>query len=197
MRNVSGQATLRQTTMTKPYLTFLTNLILATIGLALAYLTSWMIFIPILFGLGVPLVNIEKPLKQKLGRTLVIVIVSIAIFISTILAAIGFSFDKYLFPGLLAGSAGVAILGINGLLVETINFNLKSIALTFFLSGLSLPIWILLTENVFPKFFSNIEIVRQFGVMLFWMTLTTIGICFSIKRRLDNRQSSTAITIEH
>lgn len=171
-------------TLSKPYLTFLTNLSLATIGLILAYMTDWMILIPVLFGLGVPLVNIDKPFKQKLQLSLVVVVVSIVIFITTIWAAISFDLDKYIFPGLLVGLAGVAILGINGLLIETISFNLKAISLTFFLSGLSLPIWVLLTENIFPMTFTNVEMVRQYGVMLFWMTLTTIGICYSIKNEL-------------
>jgi ethanolamine transporter EutH len=143
-----------------------------------------MILIPMLFGLGVPLVNIDRPLKQKLQLTLVVVLVSIVIFIATVLAVISFDFGKYLFPGLLVGLAGVVILGINGLLIETISFNLKTISLTFLLSGLTLPIWVLLTENVFPKTFTNVEMVRQYGVMLFWMTMTTIGICYSIKKDL-------------
>ena len=82
-----------------------------------------MIIIPILFGLGIPLVNIDKPLKQKIALTIVIVFVSSVIFIATVLAAISFDFDKYIFPGLLVGLAGIAILGINGLLIESIKLN--------------------------------------------------------------------------
>ncbi len=179
----------RQTRMTiaKPYLTLITNLTLATIGSTIAYLTNWMIIIPLVFGLGIPIVNIDKPLRQKIGLTLVITLVSVVIFVATILAAISFDFDKYIFPGLLVGLAGVGILGINGLLIENIKLNFKTITLTFLLSGLSLPFWILLTEKLLPKTFTNIEIVRQFGVMLFWMTMTTIGISSSIinERKTD------------
>lgn len=171
-------------TIAKPYLTFLTNLILATIGLTIADFTNWMILIPILFGIGVPLVNINRPLKQKLGLTLVIILTSTAILFVSILTVISFDFDKYIFPGIVVGIAGVLILGINGLLIKTIKLNFKTITLTFLLSGLSLPIWVLFTENIFPKTFSEIEIVRQDGVMLFWMTMTTIGICLSIKKEL-------------
>jgi hypothetical protein len=145
-----------------------------------------MIIIPVLFGLGIPLVNIDKPTKQKIGLTIVTVLVSTVIFIATILAAISFDFDKYIFPGLLVGLAGVGILGINGLLIETIKLNFKTITMTFLLSGLSLPIWIIFTENIFPNTITNIELARQFGVMLFWMTLTTIGICLSIKAETKN-----------
>jgi hypothetical protein len=175
--------------ISKPYLTLLTNLTLATIGSTIAFLTNWMILIPIIFGLGTPLVNIDKPLKQKLSLTLVTVIVSTAIFISTILAAISFDLDKYVFPGLLVGLAGVGIIGINGLLIETVKLNFKTITMTFLLSGLSLPFWILLTENLLPKTFTNIEIIRQFGVMMFWMTMTTIGISLSIsdEQKPDNK----------
>lgn len=140
-----------------------------------------MIIIPILFGIGIPLVNLEKPLKQKVVLIAVTIIISTVIFVATVLAAISFDFDKYIFPGMLVGLAGIAILGINGLLIENIKLNLKTITLTFLLSGLSLPIWILMTENVLPYSIKKMELVRQFGVMIFWMTLTTIGICMSIR----------------
>jgi hypothetical protein len=173
-------------TISRPYLTLLTSLIFATLGLVVAYLTGMMIIVPVLFGLGFPLVNIDKPMKQKIGLTLVIMIISVSVFIGTILAAIGLNFDKYIFPGLLVGLSGTAILGINGLLAETIKLNTKTILATFVLSGISLPVWIILTENVFPKSVTNIELVRQYGVMLFWMTLTTIGICLAIETE-DNK----------
>jgi hypothetical protein len=176
-------------TISKPYLTLLTSLTLATVGSTIAYLTNLMIIIPVLFGLGIPLVNIDKPLKQKIGLTIATVFVSTVIFIATVLAAISFDFDKYIFPGLLVGLAGIAILGINGLLIETIKLNFKTVSLTFLLSAVSLPVWIILTEHIFPKTITNIELVRQFGVMLFWMTLTTIGICLSIKTVPKNERN--------
>ena len=172
-------------TISKPYLTLLTSLTLATFGLIVAYMTGVMIIGPLLFALGIPLVNIDKPLKQKIGLTLVIMIVSVSVFIGTILAAIGFDFDKYIFPGLLVGLAGVAILGINGLIIDTIQLNLKTILLTFLLSGFSLPLWIFLTENIFSKTLTNADLIRQFGVMMFWMALTTIGICSAIKPKTE------------
>lgn len=172
-------------TISKPYLTLLTSLTLAFFGLIIAYLTDMMIIVPVLFGLGIPLVNIDKPLKQKIGLTLVTMIVSVAVFIGTVFAALGLDFDKYIFPGLLVGLAGVAILAINGLIIDTIKLNFKTILLTFLLSGISLPIWIVLTENVFPKTITNIDLIRQHGVMMFWMTLTTIAICSAIKPKTE------------
>jgi hypothetical protein len=168
-------------TISKPYLTLLTSVTLAVIGSIVAYFTDWMIIIPFVFGLGIPLVNIDRPFKQKIGLTLVILIASVTVFIGTVSAAIGFDFDKYIFPGLLVGIAGVAILAINGLIIDTIKLNFKTILLTFLLSGISLPVWIVLTENVFPKTITNLDFIRQYGVMMFWMTLTTIGICSAIK----------------
>ena len=164
-------------------MTLIVSLTLATLGSTIAYLTNLIIIIPLVFGLGIPWVNIDKPLRQKIGLTLVITFVSFIVFILTVITAISFNFDKYVFPGLLVGIAGILILGINGLLIETIKLNLNTIALTFVLSGLSLPIWIILTENVLPTTMMKIELVRQFGVMLFWMTMTTVGICFAIKRK--------------
>ncbi|MEO6844894.1 MAG: hypothetical protein ABI184_06955 [Ginsengibacter sp.] len=170
-------------TISKPYLTFIANLTLAIIGSIAAYLTDVMILLPIVFALGAPLINIDKQLKEKAGLTFVIIIASLAIFIATIIAVIGLDFGKYIFPGISVGVAGVLFLGINALLIDSIKFSLKTAILTFLLSGLSLPIWIILTENILPTKMANAELIRQSGVMLFWMTMTTIGICISIKNK--------------
>ena len=71
--------------ISKQYQTLLTSLTLATFGLTVAYMTGVMIIAPLLFALGIPLVNIKKPLKQKIGLTLVIIIVSVSVFIGTML----------------------------------------------------------------------------------------------------------------
>ena len=162
------------------------------LGTTLAHLTDWWIVIPFLFGLGTPLINLEQPLKQKLGLIFVIVIISTAIFIGTILAAISFDLDKYIFPGLIVGIAGVVLLVINGLLIESIELKPKTILVTFLLSGISLPIWILLTENILPKTLTNIDIVRQYGVMIFWMVMTTIGISTGIKTKKPTTNNTYA-----
>jgi len=165
----------------KRYLTFFTNLALATLSIILVYYTNLIILIPILFGLGVPLINIDKPIKQKIIFTLIIIIFSIVIFIFTIWAAISFHLDKYIFPGLLVGVSGIGILSINGYFIKAIKLNFKSITITFILSGLSLTLWELLFENLLPNSFVNLDIFRNYGVMLLWMVMTTIGICMSIK----------------
>jgi hypothetical protein len=169
-------------TLTKPYLTLITNFALAVTGAILAYLTDWIILIPILFGFGIPLVNLNKPLLQKAGLTLAIVIISVVIFVGTIIAALSLDFDEYVFPGVLVGTAGVLILGINRALIETVTMNTRTVVLTFLLSGTSLPLWTVLTENILPSL-AAIDIIRQFGVMVFWMTLTTIGIITGIKEK--------------
>ena len=170
-------------TISKPHLTLVTNLALATVGSTIAYLTNWIIIIPILFGLGIPLVNIDKPLKYKAGLTLVIVIASLAVFVIAIMTAVSFNFDKYIFPGLVVGISGVLLLGINGFLIESVKVNTKTVLVTFLLSGLSLPTWIILTESILPTTIRDNDVVRQFGVMLFWMTLTTIGITIGIENK--------------
>ncbi|MBK8444405.1 MAG: hypothetical protein IPL35_13760 [Sphingobacteriales bacterium] len=91
-----------------------------------------------------------------------------------------FSFGKFISLALFAGLAGAGFWGINGLLIESARLNIKTITIVFLLSGLSLPIWIILTENIFSKTFTNVELVKQSGAMLFWMALTTIGMCLSI-----------------
>jgi hypothetical protein len=46
---------------------------------------------------------------------------------------------------------------------------------------------ILLPKDFVQAAPENIEIVRQLGIILFWMTLTTIGVCLSIKpERITN-----------
>lgn len=167
--------------LSKSKLTVLTNLTLAIIGLLIAHLTNLIILVPVLFALGTPLINLDIALKQKIALTSVIILVTLIIFIITIWAAVSFNVDKYLLPGLLVGIAGVLTLGINGLLIETIRINAKTLGITFLLSGLSLPIWIFLTENVLPKVVSDINVLRQNGAMMFWMMLTTIGIGAAIK----------------
>ena len=168
--------------LSKSYLTILTNLILSVTSAIIAYLTNWMWIIPILFGLGIPLVNIDKPLKQKFGLILVIVIASVGVFFTSILTVISVDFDKFIFPGIVVGIAGLLILGINGLLIESIKMNLQTIGWTFVLAGLSLPCWILLIENEWSSFSSHSDFLRQFGAMIFWMLMTTIGISIGIKR---------------
>jgi hypothetical protein len=167
----------------KPFLSILTNVTLAFLGSVISYFTDWLMFIPILFGLGIPLVNIDKPIKQKIVRTLIIILASVAIFVAAVLTIIGFEFDKYIFPGLVVGIAGVLMLGINSLLIDSIKLNFKTAGATFLLSGLSVPIWTLFTEHILPSTLHPSELIQQFGVMVLWMTLTTIGISIGIKNR--------------
>jgi len=172
--------------ISKSFLTILTNFVLAIFGSILAFQTDFLLFVPILFAIGIPLINLKKPIKKKIGMTLIIILVSILIFFLSILIAISFDFDKYIFPSLIYGVAGILVLGINGLLIKSINLNLKIITLTFLLSSISLPIWILGTENVSIVNLKSIAFIREFGVMILWMTLTTIGIVCGIEKPVAN-----------
>lgn len=167
--------------ISKPYLTLLTNLALAIAASIIASLTDLWIYIPLIFGFGVPLVNIEKPFMQKLGLTLLIVFFSVVIFYMAIITVLSLHFNRYILLGIISGLAGIALLGLNGYIIKTIKLNYKTILLTFLLSGVSWPIWIILSEKIIPNTILNIEFLRRFGVMLFWMTLTTIGLCLSIE----------------
>ena len=163
--------------------TILVNIMLASIGVLVSFWTGLIFFVPILFGLGLPLVNIVGPLKKKVGLTFVIVLTSTAIFLITALTVIHFEFDKYFFPGLLSGLAGVLILAINGLLIENVKLNAGTLLSTFILAGLSLPVWIFLSEYIFTDKTNNTEPIRQFGLFLLWMVLTTFGISFSVDKK--------------
>ncbi|MBK7969411.1 MAG: hypothetical protein IPK08_10980 [Bacteroidetes bacterium] len=121
--------------------------------------------------------------------TFVIVLTTTAIFLMTVLTAISFDFDKYIFPGLLSGFAGALILGINGLLIDNVKLNPKTLLSTFIIAGLSLPVWIFLTEQIFPDSIVKLELVRQFGMFHFWMVLMTLGFSFSIDEKPTGNNS--------
>ena len=172
--------------ISKSYLTILTNFILAISGSFLAFQTDFLLFIPMIFAIGIPIINLEKPIEQKIGKTLVIILLSILIFFLSIIIAISFESDKYIFPSLIYGLAGIMIIGINGLLIKSINLNLKTILLTFLFSSISFPIWMLGIENISFVNLKSIPFIREFGVMILWMTLTTIGIVCGIKKPVAN-----------
>ncbi|MBK8416452.1 MAG: hypothetical protein IPN13_12235 [Bacteroidetes bacterium] len=176
-------------TISKKKLTILVNLILATVSILISFWTGLLFFVPLLFALGLPLVNIDGPLKKKVGLTFVIVLTTTAIFLMTVLTAISFDFDKYIFPGLLSGFAGALILGINGLLIDNVKLNPKTLLSTFIIAGLSLPVWIFLTEQIFPDSIVKLELVRQFGMFHFWMVLMTLGFSFSIDEKPTGNNS--------
>ncbi len=115
-----------------------------------------------------------------MGLTLVIVIFLVTIFYAFVIAAISFKFDKLFFPIFIAGIAGILTLGVKGVLIDSIEMNYKTIGCTFLLSGISLPIWIILTENGLPMP-QDSALIPQFGIMIFWMAMTTIGISSGIK----------------
>lgn len=176
--------------LSKPYLTVLVNAALAFFASIIAYFTDWLILVPVLFAVGIPLVNLDMPLKQKIGRTLVIVVVSVLIFMAAVLVTLNIDFEKYILHGLVVGVAGVLILLVNGRIIDSVKINIKTFLLTFLLSGISIPLWII-TERLLPKTIANIEIIPEFGNMMFWMTFTTIGIASGITAQTKTVSAAT------
>jgi hypothetical protein len=166
--------------ITKPHLTVVTNLSLAIVGVILGYLFNNMIIVPILFTLGIPLVNMDRPLKQKMGFTLVIIAGSLLIFLLAIIAIFRFSFDKYIFPGMFVATAALLLLLLNGLFIRSLHVNRRSLVLTFLFAGISFPIWTALNDNVFPSALADNDLFYQVGGMLLWMLFTTVGISTGI-----------------
>lgn len=167
-------------TTPKRYLTIVVNVALAFIASIIAYFTDWLILIPILFALGIPLINIDKPLKQKAGLMLLVVLISVLVFVLAVLLSLNIDYHNYVLQGLVVGIAGLLILLANGFLIQSVKITTKTMALTFLLAGSSFPLWIL-AESILPKTIANIAIIPEFGNMMFWMTLTTIGIASGIE----------------
>lgn len=161
-------------------LSLITTISLAIIGSLVANLIDEVSIVPILFALGIPLINVQGSFLKKVGLTVLVSIASSAILLLAVLTLLSVNVDKYLFPGLVVGLAGIAFLAINSLLIKSLQPNLKSYLLTFVLSGISVPLWVFLTDNVFPKSMIDIAIFRESGAMIFWMLLTTIGTCSAI-----------------
>lgn len=161
-------------------LSLITTISLAIIGSLVANYIDEVSIVPVLFALGIPLINIQESLPKKIALTLLVSIASSAILLLAVITLLSVSVDKYAFPGLVVGLAGIAFLAVNSLLIKSIKPNLKSYLLTFVLSGISIPLWVFLTDNVFPKSLMDIAIIRESGAMIFWMLLTTIGTCSAI-----------------
>lgn len=180
--------------MDKPSLTVITNLALAIAGVAIGYVVDNMIVVPILFTIGIPLVNLDKHLKQKIGYTLLIIAGSLLIFLVAIIAIFRFSFDKYIFPGLLVATAGLLLLLLNGLFIKSLHINRRSMLFTFLLAGISFPIWTALNDNVFPQALADNDFFYQVGGMLLWMLLTTVGISTGIDHTNKHRSKAVSET---
>lgn len=170
-------------TVSRKYITLLTTLVFIALGIIIAYLTDWWLFVPVLFALGIPITNIQGNVKQKIAQIFVICIVSVALFFGATLAMLTPGMDLYLFPGFISGIAGVGFLGINGLLIEMIKLDYRSITLTFLLSACSFPLWVFMTGHFLPDGLTDDPDIKFAGAVILWMITTTIGISTGIKNK--------------
>jgi hypothetical protein len=161
-------------------LSLITTISLAIVGSLIANYIDEVSIVPVLFALGIPLINIQTTLPKKIALTALVSIASSLILLLAVLTLLSFNFDKYLFPGLVVGLAGVAFLAVNSALIRSLRPDWKSYVLTFILSGISIPLWVYLSDNVFPQSLIDIAIFRESGAMILWMLLTTIGTCSAI-----------------
>ena len=169
-------------TNSRSFQTIFFGLALTAIGSLIAFWTGWMIIIPVFFSLSFPIVNIEKPFRQKFTRTLIIAASLTAILIATGLLFVGISLDKYIFPGILFGIASVLILIINNLLIEATKLDIKAVLITFILSGLSLPTFIFFGGRIFGDSLSDID-TRLYGIINFCLAITTITVSFGLRKK--------------
>lgn len=160
-------------------LTILISLTCIILGLVISYFTDWYFVIPILFGLGIPSINMQGTLKQKMGKLFVILIVTTSLFIGSFMAMLGSFINMYWYTGLVLGIAGLTFFGINALLIENITFNYKSAIITTVLSGITIPLWIFLTTKILTVDSQT----KLLGAMTLWMIAVTLGISTGIKNK--------------
>jgi len=166
----------------KRYLTILVNTGFTLLGGTVAYLTDWFFVMPLLFGLGIPLVNAQGTLKQKIGKTFVIEIVSIALFYGSLMSVLGAFINIYLYMGLVASTSGLVFFGIHALLIESVKFNVKSALTTAFLTAISFIVWASIIDKINLGCEAHEIFIRQFGPMMLWTVAVTIGITTGIEK---------------
>jgi hypothetical protein len=163
----------------RPYYTLIITILLAITGTLLAFFTDWMIAIPLFFGLGIPLLHLHKPLSKKIILTILIMAGNVLIFLFIVLLILNIPYESQLLQALVVGVAGAAILLLNGWLIKSIKIDVKTLIITFSLAALSLPVGIWITETFLNDSTSMMaEFLGQYGIMILWMTLTTMGIVF-------------------
>ncbi len=168
--------------------TLIVTPLLALLGAFIAYLTDWMIVIPLLFGLGIPMINSRKPLGGKIRTTILILLGTTAIFTGAVILMLNIEYTRIILQATVVGAAGCLVLVLNGLLIKSIQLNFWSIGLTFLLAALSLPTGMWVTANL-PATGGSIlaNFIGQYGIMILWMFLTTAGIVYAMK---GNKQTS-------
>lgn len=174
-------------TISKPYLTLLASLTFILIGVVINYITDSLFFIPMLFGLGIPLVNVDKPIKKKIVSVILISLLTTLIFSAFIWTSLNLFQEIETFHTILPGLAGIIVLVVNRLFIATIRLNSKTLITTFLLSWISIVIWKLFINSVSPIEFSIDSIAYSImGALIFWTIFTTIGICSAIQSKAIN-----------
>jgi hypothetical protein len=159
------------------YSTFFLTMLLALAGSVISYATDWIVAIPMFFGLGIPLLNIEKPLLRKVGLTLAILLGNIAIFFLIVILILNIPYESQVWQALVVGIAGALIMILNGWLIKEIKLTPKAILITFILSSISMPLGMWLIDDVIGNStFIFSDFIKQYGIIMLWMTLTTLGI---------------------
>lgn len=163
---------------TKAFQTFFVNLIFSVCAILIASSTGWYLLIPIIFGMGIPLVNISNQNWAKVKIMFVISISTLAIFLITL--GFFFLFEFKVIPFFFVGISGILILVVNSLLVDNIKITLFSAFLTFCLPSISL--------------FFGFELIQSFDIIPFlykdyilvflWMFSISSGICFGIRDKV-------------
>ena len=157
--------------------------LLAISGALVAYFTEWMIAIPFLFSLGIPMVNSRRPLRSKIGTTLLILVGTIVIFSAAVILMLNIEYSRMVLQAAVVGAAGCLVLILNGLMIKSIHLNFWSILVTFLLAAASIPIGMWMTKTLPAtggSFFSNF--IGQYGIMILWMLLTTGGVVYAMKK---------------
>jgi hypothetical protein len=165
------------------YSTFFLTLLLALAGSVISYVTDWMLAIPVFFGLGIPLLNIEKPLLRKVGLTLTILLGNVTIFLLIVILILNIPYESQVWQALVVGIAGALIMILNGWLIKEIKLTPKAILITFLLSTISMPLGMWLIDDLIgDNTFIFSDFIKQYGIIMLWMTLTTLGIVWGFRQ---------------
>ena len=170
--------------MSKRLTTIVVIVPLTIVGAIVAFITGWIVIVPIVFGVGIPLVNLERPPMKKLALVALIAFINLIVFLLEVLVLLNIPYDKYVYPTIAEGIAGVLVLVVNGLFIKSITINWKTGVFIFLLSALAIPLSLGLIETFVED--SSLPTVvqdffKQFGGMILWVIFTTLGVVYAMK----------------
>ncbi len=164
--------------------TLLLTAALAIAGTFAAYLTEWMLLIPLFFSLGIPLLNIRQPGSGKIRLILWILLGTVVIFTLAVILMLNIDYSRQILQAVVVGIAGCFILLLNGMLIPDLQLSLKAFVFTFLLSSISVPFGIWITEKIPTNDISLIgDFFGQYGIMILWMVMTAAGIVYGTGRK--------------